>query len=167
MTVYVQNQSEPSNNILHFFLFDQGFHNCQSGLQPKFSGLHTRTNLSQLAVLSIFINAFGCYDFVSINIRNSAPSTMTIDREKLIQSPKPPPKVAFNPQHSLIAPSSKHNNNENFFLARKRQLKGFLGVFSFVKAPNYFGIALRLIEFIMATVTSKWEILSNFVAFLD
>ena len=36
--------------------FDQGIHTHQSGWQPKFSGLCTRTNQSHLAVISININ---------------------------------------------------------------------------------------------------------------
>ena len=46
--------------------FDQGVHAHQSGLQPKFSGLCTRTDQSHLVVFSIDRNAIGCYDFVSI-----------------------------------------------------------------------------------------------------
>ena len=46
--------------------FDQGVHAHQSGLQPKFSGLCTRTNQSHLAVFSIDRNTIGCYDIVRI-----------------------------------------------------------------------------------------------------
>ena len=48
------------------FLFDQGVDAHQPGLQPKFSGLYTRTEQSHLAVFTININAIGCYHFVSI-----------------------------------------------------------------------------------------------------
>ena len=51
--------------------FDQGVHAHQSGLQPKFSGLCTRTNQSHLALFSIDRNAIGCYDFVSIGCDSS------------------------------------------------------------------------------------------------
>ena len=46
--------------------FDHGVQAHQSGLQPQFSGLCTRTDQSHLAVFSIDRNAIGCYDFVQI-----------------------------------------------------------------------------------------------------
>ena len=49
--------------------FDQGVYaqyTHQSGLQPKFSGLCTRTSQSHLVVISIARNAIGFYDFVRI-----------------------------------------------------------------------------------------------------
>ena len=41
--IYVQNQSEPSNGILHHFCLTGGVHPHQSGLLPKFRGVCIKT----------------------------------------------------------------------------------------------------------------------------
>jgi hypothetical protein len=49
--------------------FDQGVQAHQSVLQPKFSGLCTRTDSSHLVEFSIDRNAIGCYGFISIHTK--------------------------------------------------------------------------------------------------
>ena len=67
--------------------FHQRVHAHQSGLQPKFSGLCTRTVQSHLAVFSINRNTIGCFDFVSIRLiqsqTSSADSVAEVQNQKL------------------------------------------------------------------------------------